>query len=73
MGITVNQRAFLSQAASNWLGVAKLHGTQGLGRSARRRMALSLVEAGLMRKYVHGSDEFEITNKGRAALDGGKV
>lgn len=66
--MTFAQVRFLSEAADNWLGVAKLHGTRGLGRSARRRMAMSLVASGLMRKYVHGSDEFEITDTGRAAL-----
>ncbi|ADJ22982.1 hypothetical protein Hden_1169 [Hyphomicrobium denitrificans ATCC 51888] len=61
-------RKFLSEAASNYLGVAKLFNTCGYARRSRRAMAQRLCEEGLMRRYVHGSDEFEITDKGRAAL-----
>ena len=66
--LTPAARAFLDAAATNWLGVAKLTGTNGLGRAARRRMAHRLCAAGYMRFYIHGSDEFEITEAGRAAL-----
>lgn len=67
-GMSPAQRKFLSEAANNWLGVANLNGTSGFGKRSRRLMAEKLCEAGLMRKYVHGSDEFEITDKGRAAV-----
>lgn len=65
--MTPCQRKLLSEAAANWLGVAKLRST-GLGRSAQRRMASALCEAGLMERYVHGDAEYRITSKGRAAL-----
>jgi predicted transcriptional regulator len=66
--LTPAQIAFLREAAENWLGVAKCRSTTGYARRAERAKAERLCKAGLMRKYVHGADEYEITDAGRAAL-----
>lgn len=68
MKLTRAQKAFLSEAANNWLGVAKCRSTSGFARRAEREKAVRLCQAGLMQKYVHGSDEFQITDAGRDAL-----
>jgi predicted transcriptional regulator len=66
--LTPAQKKFLREAAENWLGVAKCRSTTGFARRAEREKAERLCQAGLMRRYVDGSDEYEITEHGRAAL-----
>ena len=68
MDITPAQRKFLSEAANNWLGVAKLYDLHGLARRSRRQMAETLCGYGLMEIYTYGRNEYRITKKGRAAL-----
>jgi predicted transcriptional regulator len=68
MKLTPAQKKFLRDAADNWLGVTKCRSTTGYARRAEREKAARLCQAGLMRKYVHGSDEFEITDAGREAI-----
>lgn len=68
MKLTPAQQSFLADASANWLGVAKCNSPVGFARKAQRAKALRLCDAGLMRRYVHGTDEFEITDAGREAL-----
>ena len=72
MDITPAQRNFLSEAANNWLGVAKLYDRSGLAlrsrRQARRKAIEECIEVvrGRVEHYrtrAATTDDFELADK----------
>lgn len=65
--LTAPQTEFLQAAAAHPLGLTQDSTNNGLGASARRRMAKRLEELGLLREYPHGGHEITVAGRKAAA------